>query len=84
MSYVFDTVQRALSAVRDADNLTERQKDLVSFSQDVIDRMHTHNHGLKDAVNHDHDCSVGARYLQIVVEEPDKQKQLQKMNEYNG
>lgn len=81
MSYVFDTVQRALGMVRDAPNLTNRQKDLISFSQDVIDSMHGKNHDLKDAINHDSRVTEGAHYLKVIIEEKDPEKQRRKMVE---
>lgn len=84
MSHTFDTVQRALSLVRDASNLTARQKDLLSFSQDVIDEWHTVNHDFQDVLNRNARTSEATAYLNIVIEEKDKRKQVERMNQYTG
>lgn len=81
MSYAFDTVQRALSTVRDAPNLTDKQRDLISFSQDVIDSMHSKNHDLKDAINHDSRVTESTHYLKVIIEEKDPEKQRKRLNE---
>ena len=81
MSYAFDTVQRALSIVRDAPNLTHRQKDLISFSQDIIDSMHSKNHELDGAVNHDNRVYEGTLYLEVIIKEKDPEKQRREMVE---
>ena len=82
MSHTFDTVQRALSLVRDASNLTERQKDLISFGQDVIDEWHSENHKLDDAINHGHRVWEATKYLEIVIEEKDQERQRKKMLDF--
>ena len=83
MSHTFDTVQRALGLVRDASNLTERQKELISFSQDVIDEWHSENHKLDDAINHGHRVWEATKYLEIIMEEKDPEKQRQKMMDFS-
>ena len=82
MSHTFDTVQRALSLVRDASNLTKRQKELISFSQDVIDQWHSENHKLDDAINRNSRAIEATYYLKMVIEEKDPEKRLKKMESW--
>ncbi len=51
MSYSFDTASHALTKVREAENLTESQRQIVSLVQDFIDELHTKSHEMKDELN---------------------------------
>ncbi len=79
MSSTFDTLCHALRTISTRDNLTTRQKDILSYVLDLTEEMHSANHRLDDVINKDLDVSLAARRLRIVLDTEDPELQRQKL-----
>jgi len=51
MSFSFDTAQRALTVVKEAENLTKDQKEILCFIDFFIDELHEESHRRNDELN---------------------------------
>lgn len=82
MSYAFDTVQLALSKVRDSGELPEHHRDIIADVQQVIDQWHDVNHELGGALNKAPRSAEAVYLLQMTVEEPDPERRRERQVQY--
>ena len=82
MSSTFDTVQRALSRVRDRGGLSEHYREIIVDVQQVIDEWHEENHRLNDAINRGARVLGTTDLLRITMEESDPERRRQRQAEY--
>jgi len=82
MSSSFDTVQHALTIVRESLGLSEHHREIICDAQQLIDVWHEANHELRDAVNHNEKVGEATALLRITIRTPDPEERKRKQSEY--
>jgi len=67
MSYVFDTLARAIRKLEP--RLTGSDKEILSQIGWVLEEIHSKNHDLKDVINHDSDVTQAVNILKERMEQ---------------
>lgn len=67
MSYVFDTLARAIRKLEE--KLTGKDKETLSQIGWVLEEIHSKNHDLKDVINHDSHITEAVNRLKEIMKE---------------